>query len=153
MVKFVDCCQHIRYVSRADTDVSVYHLHDDGRHIDVGLDRLVRQDATTVDINFIANSNVVAKNCDVLQASPTADSAVPAHNGGLDASVILDLGATQQHTVLQADAVADNDVRSDSDIGADSAVLANLGRRINENVSAVDEGLSGRCQGLAAAIG
>jgi hypothetical protein len=66
--------------------------------------------------------------------------------------VVLDLGATEQHTSLQADTVTDNDIRTDRDIGSDPAVLANLGRGVDHDISTVDVGLSGRSELLAALL-
>lgn len=70
-------------------------LHDDGGDVNVGLDRLVGEDAATVDVDLVTNSDIVAENSDILQASPAADGAVPADDGGLDPGVVLDLGAAE----------------------------------------------------------
>lgn len=113
-------------------------LHDDGRNVDVGLDRLVRQDAATVDVDLVRNGHIVAENGHVLQTSPLADGAVPADDGALDPRMVLDLGARQQDAALQAHAVADGDARPDGDIGSDAAVVADLGGGVDEDVAAVD---------------
>lgn len=110
------------------------------------------EDAATVDVDLITNCDIVAENCHVLEASPSANGAVPADDGGLHPGVVLDLGATEQHTSLQADTVTDNDIRTDRDIGSDPAVLANLGRGVDHDISAVNVGLSGRSELLAALL-
>ena len=101
-------------------------LHDDGGSVDVLLDRLVGQDGTTVDIDLIANGNIVTEHSDVLQTSPLADSAVPADNGGLDPGVVLDAAVLQDDAALETHTVADDDVGANGDVGPDTAVLANL---------------------------
>lgn len=85
------------------------------------------EDAATVDVDLIANCDIVTKNCHVLETSPATNGAVPANDGGLDPGVILDLGALEQDTSLQTDTVANDNVGANGDIGSDSAVLANLG--------------------------
>lgn len=102
-------------------------LHDNGGDVDVSLDGLVGENTATVDVDLVANSDIVTENCYVLQAGPSANSAVPANDGGLDPSMVLDLGATEQHTSLQTNTISNNDIRSNCNIGTDSAVLANLG--------------------------
>lgn len=102
-------------------------LHDDGGGVDVGLDRLVGQHAATVDIDLVANGDIVAQDGDVLQAGPLPDAAVPAHDGALNPGVVLDLGAGQDDAALQANAVANDYVGANGDIGSYSAVLSDLG--------------------------
>lgn len=102
-------------------------LHNDGRRVNVSLDRLVGQYAAAVDINLVANGDIVTQDGHVLQAGPLSDAAVPAHDGALDPSVVLDLGPRQDHATLQANTVADDYVGADSDIWSYSAVLADLG--------------------------
>lgn len=43
-----------------------FTLHDDGRHVDIGLDALVREDAPPVDVNLIPDRNIVTQDADVL---------------------------------------------------------------------------------------
>lgn len=133
--------------------VRVGFSHDNGGDVNVGLDRLVREDAATVDVDLVANCHIVTQDCHVLETSPSADSAVPANNGGLDPGVILDLGSAEQHTSLQTDTVTNNNIGANSDVGSDSAVLANLGRGVNHDVATVDEGLGGRSELLATPLG
>lgn len=101
-------------------------LHDNGRYVDVGLDGLVWQNAAAVNVNLVANGDIVTEHCYVLETGPLADCAVPANNGALDPSVILDLGVLEQDAALEADTVTNDNVRADGDIGTDSAVLADL---------------------------
>lgn len=43
------------------------------RTLNVGLDALVRQDASTIDVDLVADGDVLAKNGDVFQSSPAAN--------------------------------------------------------------------------------
>lgn len=128
-------------------------LHDDGWYVDVGLDGLVREDTPAVDVNLVANRHVVAEHCHVLEARPLADYAVPADNGALDPGVVLDLGAREEHAALQADAVADHHVGADGDVGAYSAVLADLGRGVDQHVAAVHKRRRGGREVLGGLLG
>lgn len=110
--------------------------------VDVRLDALVGQNAATVDVDLVTDSDVVAKDGNVLEAGPAADCAVPADNGALDPGVIPDLGGPQQDAALQTDTVADNDVGANGHIGTYPAVLANLGSGVDQDVAAVDVRLS-----------
>lgn len=127
--------------------------HDNGGHVDVGLDGLVRQDAAAVDVDLVANGHVVAENSHVLEAGPAADGAVPANNRRLDPGVVLDLGSAQEDASLQTDTVANNDVGANGDVGTYSAVLSNLGRRVDQDIAAVNVGFCGGRQLLAALLG
>ena len=98
------------------------------------------QNGTAVDVDFVANGDIVAEYSHVLETSPLANSAVPADNGRLDPGMVLDAAVLQQHTALETDTVTDDDVGADCDIGANAAVLANLGGGVDQDVSAVDEG-------------
>ena len=51
----------------------------------------MRKDTATVDVDLVADRNVVAKNCNVLETGPSTNGAVPANDGRLDPSVVLDL--------------------------------------------------------------
>lgn len=102
-------------------------LHDDSRDVDVGLDRLVGQDAASVDVDLIADGDVVTKNSHVLETCPLADGAVPPDNRLPDQGVVLDPGSLQDDTLLQPNAVANDNVRSNGDMGADLAVVTDLG--------------------------
>lgn len=128
-------------------------LHDDGGNIDVGLDALVGQDAATVNVDLVANGDIVTQDSDVLETGPLADAAVPADNGALDPGVVLDLGTGQQGASLQTNTVTNDNVLSDDDVGANAAVLANLGAGVDENVAAVDEGLRVGGQKLGGLLG
>jgi hypothetical protein len=96
--------------------------------INVLLDGLVGQDGTTVDVDLVANGNVVTENCYVLETRPLADGAVPANNRRLDPGVVLDTAVLEQHTALQTDTVANDNIWANGDIRTDAAVLANLRR-------------------------
>lgn len=102
-------------------------LHDDGGSVDILLDRLVGQDGTAIDVNLIANGDVVTENSDILQTRPLANSAVPANNGRLDPGMVLDAAVLEQHTPLQADTITNDNVGANCDIGTNTAVLANFG--------------------------
>lgn len=52
--------------------------------------------------------------------------------------MVLDLGAREEHAALEAHAVTDNDIGANGHVGADTAVLADLGGRVNQDVAAVD---------------
>jgi hypothetical protein len=114
------------------------------RTVHVLLDGLVGQNGTAVDVDFIANGDIVAKYSNVLETSPLANSAVPADNGRLDPGMVLDAAVLQQHTALETDTVTDDDVGADCNIGTNAAVLANLRALVNHDVTAVDVGLVGR---------
>jgi hypothetical protein len=86
----------------------------------------VGQDGTTVDVDLIANGNVVTEHSDVLQTSPLADSAVPAYNGRFDPGVVLDAAVLQDDAALETHAVANYDIGANGDVGTDTAILANL---------------------------
>lgn len=113
----------------------------------------MREDAAAVDVDLVGDAHVVAQDRHVLEASPLADSAVPADDGALDPGVVLDLGAGQQDAALQANAVANDDAGADGDVGADAAVLANLSRGVDEDVPAVDAGFARGRQLLGAPLG
>lgn len=120
--------------------------------VNVRLDRLVRQDRAAVDVDLVADGDIVAQHGDVLEAGPLADGAVPADDGGLDPGVVLDLAALEQHAALQAHAVADDDTGTDGDVWTDAAALADLGRRIDQDVAAVYKGLRVRHEQLGALL-
>lgn len=101
-------------------------LHDNRGGIHVLLDGLVRQDGTAVDVDLIADGDIVAQNGDVLETRPLANGAVPADNGRLDPGVILDTAVLEDDASLQTHSIADNDVGANGDIGTNAAVLANL---------------------------
>lgn len=105
----------------------LWPLHDNGRRVNVSLDRLVRQDAAAVHVDLVADGDIVTQDSHVFQAGPLSDAAVPAHNGALDPGVVLDLGSRQDDAALQANAVANDYVGADGHIGSYSAVLADLG--------------------------
>ena len=106
--------------------------------VDVLLDGLVGQDRATVDVDLIANRHIITKNSYVLETRPLADSAVPAHDSGLDPGVVLDAAVLQQHAALETDTVANDNVGSNRDVGADAAVLANLRGLVDHDITAVD---------------
>jgi hypothetical protein len=70
-------------------------LHDNSRHIDVDFDALVGQDASTIDVDLVADCDIVAENTDVLQSSPLPDCRVPAYDSALYPSVVFDLRSCQ----------------------------------------------------------
>ena len=114
-------------VESSRADPSIADSHDDSRRIDVGLDCLVRQYAATIDIDLVANSNIVSENCHILKASPPSDDAVPADDAAFDPCVIFDLGTREQDASLQPDTIANYDVGTNGHIGSYFAVLADFG--------------------------
>lgn len=100
------------------------------------------QNGASVDVNFVTDGDVVAQNSNVFQPRPLADGAVPPNDGRLDPCVVLNLASSKENAALQPDAVTDNNVRSNGHVGAYAAVLANLGRGIDENVATVNERLA-----------
>lgn len=72
-----------------------FPLNDDSGNIDVGLDTLVRQDSTAVDVDLVSDGDIVTEDADVLETGPSADGAVPADDGALDPCVVLDLRARE----------------------------------------------------------
>lgn len=128
-------------------------LHDDGGDIDVSLDRLVGEDAATVDVNLVANGNVVTENSYVLKTGPLADRAVPADNRALDPGMVLDFGSSEEDAALEPYAIANNDTGTNGDIRTDTAVFANLRGGVNQDVATVDVRLRGRCEKLGVPLG
>lgn len=108
--------------------------------VNVLLDRLVRQNRSTINVNLIANRNIITKHSHVLETRPLAHGAVPADNRALDPSVVLDAAVLEQHTALEAHTVANDNIWADGNIGTDTAVLSYLGRLVDENVAAVNVG-------------
>lgn len=111
--------------------------------VDVLLDGLVGQDRTTVDVDFVADRDIVSKNSHVLQTRPLAYGAVPANDSRLDPGMVLDATVLQEHAALKTHTVANDNVGPNCDIGADAAVLANLRGFVDHDVAAVDVGLRG----------
>jgi len=108
--------------------------------VNVLLDRLVRQNRTTINVNLITNRNVITKHSHVLKTRPLAHGAVPADNRRLDPSVVLDAAVLEQHTALETHTVADDNIGADGHVRTDAAVLSYLGRLVDEHVAAVDVG-------------
>lgn len=113
----------VRQISRS----RIAALHDNRGNVNIGLDALVRQDAASVDVDFVTNSDVVSKDSYVLETCPSANGAVPANDRRLDPGMVLDLGSAQEHAALEADTITHNNIGTDSDIRANSAVLSDLG--------------------------
>lgn len=111
------------------------------------------QNAAAVDVNLVANGNIVTENSDVLQASPLSDGAVPANNGALHPGVVLDLGSRQEGTPLQADTITNDTVGADDHVGTDAAVLTDLGTGVDHDVAAIDVAFRGRDEQLGALLG
>lgn len=108
----------------------------------------MRQDAATVDIDLITNSDVVTEDRHVFQTGPFSNTAVPANDCALNPGMVLDLGSRKNNAALQANTVADDHVGSNGHVGSYSAVLANLGSGIDHDVATVDVGLGGWDQEL-----
>lgn len=128
-------------------------LHDDRGGVDVRLDRLVREDGSTVDVDLVADGDVVTEDGHVLETRPLADAAVPADDGRLDPGVVLDAAVLEDDATLETHTVADDDVGADGHVGTDAAVLANLGGGVDQDVAAVDERFGGGGEELGAQAG
>lgn len=111
------------------------------------------QDGTTVNIDFVRDGDIVTENSDILQARPLAYGAVPANNGRLDPSVVLDLAVLQEYTALQTHAVTHHDIRSNCYVRPNAAVLANLGGRVHHNIASENIRLGVGCEQLGIALG
>lgn len=111
------------------------------------------QNGATVDINLVADGNVVSEDSDILQTRPAANRAVPANNGGLDPSVVLDLAVLHHDAALKTDTVANDNVGTNNHIGTNTAVLADLGGGVNHDISAVNVGLCVRGKHMGFALG
>lgn len=112
----------------------------------------MRQDGTTVDIDFVRDGDIVTENSDILQTSPLAYGAVPADNGRLDPSVVLDFAVLQEYTALQTHTVTHHDVWSNSHVRPNAAVLANLGGRVHHNIASKNVRLGVGSQQLGVAF-
>ena len=121
--------------------------------INVLLNALVRQDTATIHVNLITDSHIITKNCDILQPSPSSDSAVPAHDRAFHPRMVLHLAVLQENTTLQPNAISDNHTRANGDIGANPAVLANLGCGVDQDVAAMDVPLACRNEHLRMVFG
>lgn len=121
--------------------------------INVLFDALMRQDTATVHVNLISNRNVVSQYGAILQTCPAANCTVPANDCALDPCVLLDLAVLQQHASLQPHTIANDAICSDGDIRSDFAVVANLGRRVDHDVSTVHKGLGVGGEFLGALFG
>ena len=111
------------------------------------------EDGTAVDVDLVADRDVVAEHSHVLQTCPLADTAVPADDGRFDPGVVLDAAVLQDNASLETHTVANDNIGTDGDIGADAAVLANLRRWVDQDVSAVDVRFGGGCEELRAGAG
>lgn len=113
----------------------------------------MREHTTTINVDLVADGDVVAEHRHVLEARPLADGAVPADDGALDPRVVLDPGTREERAPLQAHAVADHDALADDHVGADAAVLADLGGLVDHDVAAVDVALGRRDQQVRLLLG
>ncbi len=104
--------------------------HDYGRFGHGRGDRLVREDVAAVDVDLVADYDVLAEHGHVLHAHPLADAALPADDGRLQPAVRFDVRVAENGAALDAHAVLDHTVGADHDVRADLAVLADLGCRV-----------------------
>lgn len=111
------------------------------------------QNGTAVHIHLVGDAHVVSQNGDVLQTSPAADGAVPADNGGLDPSVVLNLAVLHHDAALETDTVTNDNIRSNDHVGTNAAVVTDLGGGVNHDIAAIDVGLGDRDQLLGVALG
>jgi hypothetical protein len=86
----------------------------------------VGQDGATVDVDLVANGDVVTENSYVLQTRPLADGAVPADNSRLNPRMVLDAAVLKDHASLQTHTVANDNVGANGDVGTNAAVLPDL---------------------------
>jgi len=114
-------------------------LHDNRWCINVRLDFFVGQNGSSINIDFVGNGNIITQYGDVLKASPSAYTAVPANNRALDPGMVLDFDVLQQNASLQTDTVTDNNTWADSDVWSNAAVLANLSCWMNQDIASVNE--------------
>lgn len=113
-------------------------LHDDGRHLDIGLDALVRQHTSAINIDLVTYRDIVSEDSDVLQSSPSTDTGAPANDSALDPGMVLDLAVFEKDASLQSHTITDDTARADDHVGADAAVLADLRCLMDHDVSAVN---------------
>jgi len=121
--------------------------------VDVRFDAFVREHTSTIAVDLVANSHVIAQDGNVLETCPPAYCAVPTNNCALYPCVFLDLAVLQQDGALQTHTLADLDVRSNNHVGTNLAVLANLRRRVNHDITTVDVGFAGRGKKVAGVFG
>ena len=103
----------------------------------------MRQDTAAIHINLIPNRHIIAQHAHVLQSRPFANGAIPAYNRTLHPGMIFDLAASQQDTSLQPHSVTHHDIWANGNVRTYAAVLPDLGRRVDEDVPAVDETFGG----------
>lgn len=106
-----------------------------------------------VAVDFVADGDIVAQYGDILHARPSADGAVPADDCALHPCVLLDLAVLKQHGALQAHTFANFNIRSNDHVGSNLAVLANLRRRVDHDVTTIDVWLASGCEEFAALLG
>lgn len=46
--------------------------------LNIGFDALVRQNTSTVDVDFVTNGDILAEDCDVFQSCPSTNRGTPA---------------------------------------------------------------------------
>lgn len=66
--------------------------------------------------------------------------------------MVLDLAVLEQDAPLEADTIAHDDIGTDDHIRSNAAVLADLGGRVNHDITAKDVGLSARAKELGVAL-
>lgn len=72
-----------------DPRVPVNMIRDRVHTVDILFDGFVRQDRTTIDIDFISNRDIITQNRDILQTGPSSNGTVPANDRRLDPGVIF----------------------------------------------------------------
>ncbi|KAH3663754.1 hypothetical protein OGAPHI_005156 [Ogataea philodendri] len=102
------------------------------------MNKFVRQDLTTVNVDFVLNGNILTQNSDTFKSGPFTDGGVPANNGGLHPSVILDLRVLENCGSLDSDTVSDDTVWSNNDVRTNLAALTDLGRLVDQDIATVD---------------
>ena len=106
--------------------------------VNVCLDALVGQHGSAIDIDLVANAHIISQYCHILQPGPSSNSTVPTDDSALDPCMVLDFTSRQQDAALQSHAIPDYDIGANRDIGPNATIGANLGRRINHDVAAMN---------------
>lgn len=112
-------------------------LHNDSRFCDIRRYTFMRQNRTTVDINFVIYNHIISQNRATFDTSPTTDRGIPTDDTRIDPRKVLNLHTFQEHTSLKTHTVTDHHVGTDDYIGANTTVFTDLGRRMNHDITLV----------------
>lgn len=98
----------------------------------------MRQDGATVDVDLVVDGDIVAQDGAALETRPAAHGGVPADDARVDPGKVLDLGALENDTALETHTIAHHNIGTHHDVGTNAAVLTNLRRRMDHDVTLVD---------------